>query len=385
MYKYLFILMFLLWSCNKSNGNTDNGDNGSNSKTDSTEQITDTINENPGTPSDSIPPTTGNKSYYIYIGTYTGNGSKGIYRATFDTDSGTISTPELAATITNPSFQCISKDHRLLWSVTETSSGQVTGYLIDTISGNLTKTSTFSSLGDAPCYVSFDGNKLCVVTANYNSGNVTLIPVTADGMANGKAFSDQHTGKGPNSSRQSGPHAHCAKVDPTGKYIYSCDLGTDKIYVYTINNGTLSLFKTIITTPGSGPRHLDFHPQLKSMAVIHELDGTITTYLPDADGCFSVVNNTVSTLPDSYNGQKSCADIHFSSDGRFLYGSNRVHNSIALIRIDEATQQASVVDWQTSNLKTPRNFAIDPSGKYIIAVNQDGNSITVYKIDKDTG
>jgi 6-phosphogluconolactonase len=363
MRNYFFLLLLLLWSCSKTNGN------------------------NEGKTVDAVDSTNVSQRYYFYIGTYTDGGSKGIYKAIFDAYSGTISSPELAATITNASFQCISADRRLLFSVCESWSGagSVTGYRIDTITGNLSKTEVWGSLGNGPCYVDFEEKTMNVVTSNYNSGNVTNIPVTAEGKTDGIAFSHQHKGKGPNVSRQEGPHAHCSKVDPTGKFVYSCDLGADKIYVYTLTGDSLSLFKTITTVPGSGPRHLDFHPQQKSMAVIFELNGTVTTYLPDADGCFSIENNTISTIPDSFTGQNKCADIHYSTDGKYLFASNRGHNSIACFNIDNASQKATFIGWQTENLITTRNFAVDPTGKYIVAANQDGNSITVYKIDQLTG
>jgi 6-phosphogluconolactonase len=387
MYNYFFILLLLLWSCDTTNGNSNTPDPDPVEVADTTKQPIDTTAIDPGSPVDTTATATVDYRYFFYIGTYTDGGSKGIYKATFDSDSGTISTPELVAIINNASFQSISKDRRLLFSVNESWSGvgSVTGYLIDTITGNLTKTESFSSLGNGPCYVSFDDNSLNVVTANYSSGNVTKIPVTANGKANGKSYTHQHTGKGPNTGRQDGPHAHCSVVDPTGKYIYSCDLGTDKIYVYTISGDSLALFKTIETAPGAGPRHLDFHPQLKSMAVVNELNANIVIYLPDADGCFSIENNSHSTLPNSFNGQNKCADIHYSNDGNFLYASNRGHNSIVCYSVNSASQKASLVGWQTENLKTTRNFAIDPSGKYLVAANQDGNNITVYEINKQTG
>jgi len=387
MYKFIFILLFILWSCDNSNGSNDKPITDPVELADTTKKTVDTTAIDPGNPIDTTAATVVNHSYYFYIGTYTDGGSKGIYKSTFDSDSGTISTPELVATINNASFQSISKDRRLLFSVNESWSGtgSVAGYLIDTLTGELTFTESFGSLGNGPCYVSFDDNSLNVVTANYNSGNVTKIPVTANGKANGKSFTHQHTGKGPNTGRQEGPHAHCSKVDPTGKYIYSCDLGTDKIYVYTISGDSLALFKTIETAPGAGPRHLDFHPQLKSMAVVHELNATVVTYLPDADGCFSIENNAQSALPEGFNGQNKCADIHYSNDGNYLYASNRGHNSIVYYSINSATQKTTLIGWQTENLKTTRNFTIDPSGKYLVAANQDGNNITVYEIDNQTG
>jgi 6-phosphogluconolactonase len=325
-----------------------------------------------------------NSNYYFYIGTYTDGGSKGIYRSTFQSESGEISAPELVATISNPSFQCISKDHKLLFSVGE-STGSVTGFLIDTVTGTLQKTATFSSLGSAPCFVNYDDKTMNVLTANYSSGNVTKIPVTSTGMANGESETHQHTGKSINASRQEGPHAHCSKVDPTGKYIYSCDLGTDKIYVYTIDGESLTLYKTIDIEPGSGPRHIDFHPQLKSMVVVSELAGTVTTFLPDENGCFSDYLSTISTMPDGYTGQNGCADIHFTPDGKYLYASNRGNNSIVIYQIDQSTLEPIIIGWQKNGIKTPRNFAIDPTGNYLLAANQDGNNIVVFKINHENG
>jgi 6-phosphogluconolactonase len=372
MFRYLFILILIFfWSCGKGNVKDDSKPN----------DITDSTAV--------IDPVDTNKhhiqNYFFYIGTYTDAGSKGIYRSTFQSDSGKISVPELIATISNPSFQCISKDHKFLWSVGESGTGSVFGFLIDMVNGNLQKTATFSSLGSGPCFVNYHDESMNVIAANYNSGNVTKIPVTSTGIANGKAYTHQHTGKSINASRQAGPHAHCSKVDPTGKYIYSCDLGTDKIYVYTVSGDSLALFKTIITAPGAGPRHLDFHPQLKSMAVVCELNSTVITYLPDEKGCFSIYHHTITTLPDDFKGQNTCADIHFTPDGKYLYASNRGHNSIVIYGIDSSTLNPDLIGWQTSNIKTPRNFAIDPTGNYLLVANQDGNNIVVFKIDYLSG
>lgn len=375
MYRYLLILLLLFfWSFEKGNGKDELKPNDQNGDIDSTEVVF-TVDTR----------TNVNRNFYFYIGTYTDAGSKGIYKSIFQSDSGKISKPELVATITNPSFQCISKDRKFLWSVGESGTGSAFGYLIDTISGNLTKTGTFSSLGSGPCFVNFHDESMNVVIANYNSGNVTKIPVTANGTANGKSFTHQHSGTGSNASRQEGPHAHCSKVDPTGKYIYSCDLGADKIYVYTIKGDSLIVYKTITMAAGSGPRHIDFHPQLKSMVVISELTGTVTTFLPDEKGCFSVYLSTISTLPDDFKGANKCADIHFTPDGKHLYASNRGHNSIVIYHIDSSTQEPELVGWQTKDCQNTRNFTIDPTGNYLLAANQDGNNIVVFKINHQTG
>ncbi|MBN1927033.1 MAG: lactonase family protein [Prolixibacteraceae bacterium] len=326
------------------------------------------------------------EDYYLYIGTYTHYNSKGIYLSHFNSETGFISEPELVTTLDNPSFQCISDDGTMLWTVSESSGkGLIRGYAINHENGQLTPKTSFSSLGNGPCYVDCNSATGHVVAANYGSGNVALIPVSSDGAANGEPFSHQHEGSGPDSSRQEGPHAHCAIFDPAGKYMYSCDLGVDKIYVYTIKGDELEVVKEIITRPGAGPRHLAFHPSGKFMAVVCELNGSVETYLPDKNGIYSVFKNVYSTLPDSFNGFNKCADIHFTPNGQYLYASNRGHNSIVSYEVNNEAGELKRVGWQTSDCEFTRNFCIDPSGKFLLAANRDGNNIVVFKIDYSTG
>jgi len=381
MHRFLIVMLFFFASCEKSNGNDlINNDNEVIDKQDS-------MTVEPEVPQDdTVQQATNDIDFLLYIGTYTDGGSKGIYLSKFDADSGIITTPELVATINNPSFQCVTADKKQLWSVNESWSGigQVVGYDIDSVSGALTKIKAYGCEGNSPCFISYHESTNNILAANYTSGDVIRIPVTETGLPNGSTQLHKHTGKGPNASRQASPHAHCIKIDPQGKYLYSCDLGGDKIYVYTIENGALKVFKEIKTSAGAGPRHLDFHPTNKCMAVVHELNGTVVTYLPDADGCFSIENTTVKTLPDSYKGQSQCADIHFSPNGKFLYASNRGNNSIVIYKMkDETTPE--IVDWQTQNLEFTRNFVINSSGKFLIAANQNGNTVVVFNIDQETG
>jgi 6-phosphogluconolactonase len=323
---------------------------------------------------------------YLYIGTYTQNDSKGIYLSKFNAGSGFISDPELVATLDNPSFQCITEDGSMLWSVSESSGkGLIRGYAINHESGQLTTKTSVSSLGNGPCYVDCNNATRQVVAANYGSGNVTLIPVAPEETATGEPFSHQHEGSGPMASRQEGPHAHCAIFDPAGKYMYSCDLGADKIYIYSISGNELAVVKEISTRPGAGPRHLAFHHSGKFMAVVCELNGTVETYLPDDEGCFSVFKNTFPTLPKSFNGFNKCADIHFTPNGQYLYASNRGHNSIVSFRVGDKAGELECVGWQTSGCDYTRNFCIDPSGKYLLAANKNTNNIVVFSIDYATG
>jgi 6-phosphogluconolactonase len=399
MSKLLFIFFFLFVSCIQTSGNDPIAKDEDSAITDTSQTIADSTNLiiDPdsivapiGTDSISsdtlINPSTIDKAYFLYIGTYTDGGSKGIYLSEFDADSGIISPPVLAASINNPSFQCITPNKKQLWSVNESWNGigQVVGFSIDSLSGKLTKIKAYSSEGNAPCFVSYHQKTRDVLAANYNSGDVVQIPVTEKGEPNGTTHLDKHIGSGPNTSRQQTAHAHCIKIDNKEKYIYSCDLGTDKIYVYTIENNKLNLFKEIKTAAGAGPRHLDFHPENKCMAVINELNGTVVTYTPDVDGCFSIEKVSVSSVAPSFKGESKSADIHFSPNGRFLYASNRGNNSIAIFKMKEDSTP-EIVDWQTQNLNVTRNFTIDASGKFLIAANQDGNNISVFSIDQETG
>jgi len=346
---------------------------------------TKTATENESVTADSI--INSSQKYLLYIGTYTNGDSKGIYKSIFNADSGKLSQPELVAPTNNPSFQCVSANHDLLWSVNESWSGtgEIVGYSINKENGNLKQISTFSSEGNAPCFVDYDENTGDIYTANYNTGNITKISVNSDGTASKASFTHQQKGKGPNSTRQEGPHAHCSVIDPTGKYIYSCNLGTDQIYVYSANCDSLCLIKTISVPAGSGPRHIAFHPELKTMEVINELNGTITTFLPDQQNIFSIFHHTISTLPTNFEKENKCADIHFTPNGKLLFASNRGHNSIAIYKFDEKNLTPVLVGWQTENCITTRNFAIDPTGKYLIAANQDANSVVVFRIDYETG
>lgn len=325
-------------------------------------------------------------NFLMYIGTYTNEGSEGVYLSTFDADLGTISKPELVASLSNASFQYISSNKKQLWSVSESGGlGSIYGFNIKPKDGRLKQLSSFSSLGYGPCYVSKHEKSSNVLTANYKSGNVANIPINKNGIKSASSFSIQHKGKGPNINRQEGPHAHCIKVDLDGKFIYSADLGIDKVYVYTIENNELKLYKELEMEAGSGPRHLDFHPEMKAMAVVHELNSTVAIYKADENGCFSILQSTISTIPKSFTANNQCADIHYSPNGNFLYASNRGHNSIVIYKVNKETMDLELVEQMDEKLNWPRNFCIDPSGHFLIAANQNSNLITVYEIDAISG
>jgi 6-phosphogluconolactonase len=327
------------------------------------------------------------KNAFLYIGTYTDSGSKGIYVSTFNAENGEISSPKLAASLNNASFQHITADKLQLWSVNESWSGpgRIHGYSIDPESGKLSSISNFPSQGNSPCYVSMHEPSGNLLTSNYSSGNVANIPVNSEGKLKGEIFSYQHSGSGPNTNRQSSPHAHCIKVDLNEHFIYSADLGADKIYCYTIEEDKLKLHKEISTVAGSGPRHIDFHPSGKAMAVVNELNSTVDIYLPDNNACFSERSSSISTLPDGFNSNNQCADIHYSSDGKFLYASNRGHNSIVVYSVNEETMELEIIEWMKESINWPRNFIIDNNQNFLLVANQNSNTISVYQRDKSSG
>ncbi|MBN2806633.1 MAG: lactonase family protein [Prolixibacteraceae bacterium] len=383
MIKYLLLSIFFIWSCDVSNGNElpkyQNENDTIVSNADSlSESETENLKDNPdpvGAPS----------IYPLYIGTYTDGESQGIYLAQFDADSGIISQTQLVAKIDHSSFQCITPDGQQIWSVSESwnGPGMVAGFAVDSLSGALTKTEEYPTMGNGPCYVSYHAPSKTVLVANYNSGNVVRISV---GESNtGSTAIHQHEGKGPNTNRQSAPHAHNIHIDLTGKFAYSCDLGTDQVYVYDLTKEGLQVKHIIQTEKGAGPRHLDFHPGGKAMTVINELNSTLETYLPDDEGVFSLLQSVVSTIPTSHTTNNQCADLHYSSDGKTLYASNRGHNSIAVFSVDQITMEATLVQWMEEAIEWPRNFAISPNGKFLLAANQEAHHISVYAIDQKSG
>jgi 6-phosphogluconolactonase len=322
---------------------------------------------------------------FLYIGTYTTKKSKGIYLVGFDTVKGMATAPKLVAAIDNPSFQWISADQKQLWSVSEGDKGSFTGFEINRQNGALKKLKTYDSKGSAPCFITYDNVGNSVLAANYSSGNVIRLAVRPDGTSCGDMAIHQHKGSGPVVDRQSSPHAHSIKIDLIGRYAYSCDLGADKIYVYDLSQPDLYVDTIIQDAPGSGPRHIAFHPGRKAMSVIHELNNMVSTYLPDQKGRFTLLQSVMSTLPSDFSGKSFCADIHYSADGRFLYASNRGHNSIVIFKVDQQTMKPDAESWVKEDIHWPRNFIIDPSGNFLLVANQKADDITIYKIDRATG
>lgn len=336
----------------------------------------------------------------FYIGTYTdakapeAERSQGIYRAEFDPQSGKILNLRPAAWGVNAGFVVLSPDRQFLYAIGSTFerdqnfNGVVASFAVDPKSGDLTFINQQPTPDGGSCHINIDATNRLLVSVNYGKGSFATYPVAADGTIGSYSSHVQHTGKGTNPTRQEGPHAHQAMFSPDNRFLLVNDLGIDKVSRYTINSdATLETEHPGWTKVhnGAGPRHLDFHPNGKYVYLINELDGTITAFEYDsATGKLHEIQ-VISTLPAGYEGEKWCADIHVHPNGRFLYGSNRGHDSLAIYEIEESNGRLKSVGFQSTEGKTPRNFAIDPTGKFLLVANQDSNSIVLFAIDTTIG
>jgi 6-phosphogluconolactonase len=331
---------------------------------------------------------------WVFVGTYTGKKSQGIYRVEFDPATGKLGTPELAAKATNPSFLAVHPKRTHLFSVGEVGDakgkrgGGVSSFTLDTKTGELTPINQESSVGAGPCHIVCDKQGKNVLVANYGGGSVAVLPVDESGkLAKASSFA-QHTGSSVNPKRQERPHAHSVNLDAANRFAVVADLGIDKllVYKYDPSSGTITPNDppAVDLAPGAGPRHFAFHPNGKWAYTNNELDWTVTALSYDADkGAFTKLN-TVSTLPAPHAGN-STAETVVHPNGKFVYVSNRGHNSIAIFEIDQTTGELKAAGHQGQGVNVPRNFNIDPTGRWMIVANQAGDSLTVYEIDPTSG
>lgn len=332
------------------------------------------------------------ESLPVYFGTYTGpeNSSKGIYRSTLDLDTGKLSDPILAAEARNPSFLEIHPNGKFLYAVSENGrAGSVSAYAIDTDKGDLKFLNERPSGGAGPCHVTIDHAGKNLLVANYGSGSASVIPIKPDGRLGELTGFAQHHGSSVNPERQKEPHAHSINVSLDDRFAFVADLGIDKIMIYRldIEKGTI-----VANSPpfakikaGAGPRHFCFHPNGKYAYVINELDCTVTAFAYESDSGVLREIQTVTTLPNGFNGSNTCAEVRVHPSGKFLYGSNRGHDSIVVYRIDQADGKLALVEHEKADIKTPRNFNIEPTGKFCLVANQGSDSVVVFRIDQETG
>ncbi|HET8549737.1 MAG TPA: lactonase family protein [Bryobacteraceae bacterium] len=328
-------------------------------------------------------------NYLVYLGTYTNTSkSKGIYAVAFDGKAGKLGTPVLAAETPSPSFLAINARRRFLYAVAEGKPPQVSSFAIDAGTGKLTLLNTEPVPGSGPCYISLDRRGRHAFVANYGSGNVLVFPLGTDGRLKPPSANIQHSGSGGDPKRQSGPHAHSIRLSPDEKYAVAADLGIDQLLVYRFEpaSGRLTPNEppSVKLKPGSGPRHFAFHPNKRVMYSINELASTVSAF--DWNGGRGTLEQfqTISTLPSGFSGNNTTAEIVVHPNGRFVYGSNRGHDSIAVFSADKRGTLRLVEHTPTQG-NVPRNFAIDPAGKYLFAANQRTDNVVVFRIDPKTG
>jgi len=333
-----------------------------------------------------------------YIGTYTRGDSEGIYRLSIEIDGDQIksTTLELVAKTKNPSFVALHPKADLLYAVGEYGEfeGQRTG-AVHAFSigqnGNLSLINTQPSHGAGPCHLVVDNSGRHVLVANYGGGSVASLPIKDDGGLGPATSAIQHEGTSVNPRRQKGPHAHSINVSPDNRFAYAADLGLDKVMIYKFDEKTGKLSPNdppfAKVAPGSGPRHFDFHPSGQFAYVINEMLLTVTAFEYDEKtGALKAVQ-TIPTIPEDVTDRSgfSTAEVQAHPSGKFLYGSNRGHDTMAIFSVDQKTGKLSRVGNEAIRGKTPRNFGIDPSGKYLLACGQNSDTIAVFRIDQKTG
>jgi len=323
----------------------------------------------------------------FYVGTFTSEGAEGIYLCSFDPGSGDIAMKQVFKGVDNPNYLRKSKDGGFLYVVsrppqkTDTTGGNVAAYRIME-HGSLVFINKHSTHGDDPCYTDVSSDGKWVVIANYGGGSVALFPVNADGSLNPASSVDQHRGSGPDIKRQASAHAHSIRFSGQSDIIYAADLGTDRLFAYKIDgqfNRLIPASPPFVTLPpGSGPRHFEFSDDGNYCYVVNELTSTLVVY-KNQDNQLTALQ-TISALPHNYQGVSYCADIHLSRDGKLVYASNRGDNSIVVFRRME-DGKLETLKYVSTEGNWPRNFTIDPSGKYMLVANQRSNNIVVFRLE----
>jgi len=338
-----------------------------------------------------------NGKYLLYVGTYTQDGStsKGIYAFRYDAATQEVTSLGLAAETTNPSWVALHPNGRFLYAVNEVqnyngpNSGGVSAFSVDRATGKLTFLNEVASRGADPCYITVDQSGKYILVANYTGGSIAAFPISADGKLGKASAFVQHTGHGLNPKRQEAPHAHSIDLSPDEHFAFVDDLGLDELLVYKFDKSKGSLkpnnppFAKL--DAGAGPRHFTLHPSGKFAYVVSEMASTVTAFSVDLKAGVLHRSQSISTLPDDFKGENDDAEIVVHPSGKFLYASNRGHDSITVFAIDAAKGTLTVVEHASTKGKTPRNFAIDPTGTLLFAENQQSNNIVIFRIDEKTG
>ncbi len=330
----------------------------------------------------------------FYTGSFAGEDDPGIHLFEYEILTGEFNKIQKLTGQINPSFLAVDSEAGFLFAVNTTASyddensGSVAAFAIDETSGKLSFINRQSSRGSNPCHISIIAEGKFVAVANYMGGSVSVLPVQEDGSLQPASGFVQHQGRGPHERRQTAPHAHSIYPVIDGPWVMAADLGIDKVLIYRVDNeGNLvpgSVTPSAVMEPGAGPRHIAFHPNGNWIYVLNELNSTVTRLLFDSDSGKAEVMESTSTLPVGYEEENLCADIHVHPGGRFLYASNRGHNSIAIFELDSEGVPV-MIGLEPVRGERPRNFSIDPSGNFIFVANKTTGNITVFKIDNKTG
>lgn len=333
---------------------------------------------------------------HVYIGTYTGpHGDDAVSIYVLDMDPATGELTELSTCpgLQNPSFLAIDPAAEHLYAVSEVggerNGGQVAAYAIDPQDGSLAQLNQQPVRGTSPCHLCVDQTDRCLIAVSYSSATIAAFPIADDGKLAERSDWIQHKGSSINHARQEAAHTHSVNIDPGNRYAFVADLGTDQVFCYELDIGHTTLRPNpnqpaVGVAPGAGPRHFCFHPNGRYAYLINELDSTVQVFAYHHDAGTLEDLQTVTTLPADFDGESTCAEVRVHPSGRFLYGSNRGHDSLAIFTIGDNGTLTSCGHESTRG-KTPRNFNIDPTGQWLIAANQDTHNLVVFRVDASTG
>ncbi len=327
--------------------------------------------------------------FFTYFGTQRSGTNIGISLAHFDTDTGVLTKPELAIRADAPAFFTIAPDGRHLYTCNAVATGGVSAYEIEPHTGALKFLNRVPSGGAGPCYVSLDRTARFALVANYSSGNIAVFAINPDGGLGERTAFVQHTGSSVNPQRQTHPHAHSIIVDPSNHFALAADLGVDKIFIYRFNekDGSLQTNNppSVAIAPGSGTRHVKFHPNGKWVYLVNEIASTVTALNWDSTNGTLTEFQTISALPENFKGADTSAEIEVHPNGKFLYASNRGDDSLAVFGIDQTNGRLALVGHVSCGGKTPRFFTFDPTGKWLLCSNHGSDNTVVFRVDENTG
>ncbi|MCQ6959953.1 lactonase family protein [Mucilaginibacter aquariorum] len=329
------------------------------------------------------------KSFDLIVGAYTSGNSKGIAVYRFYTETGRLAYLSQIDNVSNPSYLAVSSNNKFVYAVNENDNGEVSSFSFEPKTGQLTFINKVSTLGGSPCYISVDKNQKNLFVANYSGGNIAVLPLNEDGSIAPASMTLKDNGHGINKERQEKAHVHTAVLSPDEKYVLYTDLGTDKINITKYkggkNNQIVPATPAFVSVkPGYGPRHLAFSNDKKYLYLITEMGSSVIVF--DYNNGKPKQKQDISLLPDGFKGATGAADIHISPNGKFLYATNRGDaNDISVFSINPENGELTFIDRKSTGGKGPRNFVIDPTGKYLLVANQNSDNIYVFQIDEATG